>query len=182
MWTSSCCGSGRERVLGSHISRVAAGCGLSGRGALSGRSFVYGLATVVMWIGHQFAVMLAMIRIDTDGLYSFAHWSAPLLGTCTGICSYISAVSPRRPRVESSSRLRKLCSLSSNSSVTQTRTAVMTEQTMDSSCSPAHARHLVARHRAVTARVSVTSRAAAIKVSWSFHAAHSLCAGCEERH
>ena len=58
----------------------------------------------------------------------------------------------------------------------------MTEQTMHSSCSPAKAQPLVARHRTVTARVSVTSRAAAIKVSWSFHAAHSLCAGCDERH
>ena len=58
----------------------------------------------------------------------------------------------------------------------------MTEQTMHSSCSPAHARPLVAMHRAVTARVSVTGRTAAIKVSVSFHAAHSLCAGCDERH
>ena len=58
----------------------------------------------------------------------------------------------------------------------------MAEQTMRSSCSPAHARPLVDRHRAVTARVSVTSRAAAIKVLCSFHAAHSLCAGCGERH
>ena len=58
----------------------------------------------------------------------------------------------------------------------------MTEQTMHSCCSPAHAQPLVAMHRTVTARVSVTSRAAAIKVSWSFHAAHSLCAGCDERH
>ena len=64
----------------------------------------------------------------------------------------------------------------------QARAAVMTEQTMHSSCSPAHARPLVAMHRVVTARVSVTSRAAAIKVSWSFHAANSLCAGCDKRH
>ena len=72
--------------------------------------------------------------------------------------------------------------LSANTSVTQARAAVMAEQTMHSSSSPAHARPLVARHRAVTARVSVTSRAAAIKVSWSFHVAHSLCARCGERH
>ena len=58
----------------------------------------------------------------------------------------------------------------------------MREQTMQSSCSPAHARPLVAMHRTVTARVSVTSRTAALKVSFSFHAAHSLCASCGERH
>ena len=113
---------------------------------------------------------------------AFAHRPAPLLGTCRGICSYGSAVSPRRPLVKSSSRLRDPCSLSSNTSVTQARAAVMTEHTMHSSCSPAHARPLVAMHRAVTARVSVTSRAAAVKVSWSFHAANSLCAGCDEQH
>ena len=60
--------------------------------------------------------------------------------------------------------------------------ADVTEQTMHSSCSPAHARPLFAVHRTITARVSETSRTAAIKVSWSFHVAHSLCARCGERH
>ena len=58
----------------------------------------------------------------------------------------------------------------------------MTEQTMHNSCSPDHARPLIAVHRTVTDLMSVTSRAAALKVSWSFHAAHSLCVGCDERH
>jgi hypothetical protein len=54
--------------------------------------------------------------------------------------------------------------------------ADMIEQSIHSSCSPAHARPLVAVHRAVTERVSVTSRTAAIKVSCSFSTANSPCA------
>ena len=58
----------------------------------------------------------------------------------------------------------------------------MTEQTMHSSCPPAHARQMVSMHRTVTARVSVASRTAAIKVSWSLHAAQSPRVGYEAQH
>ena len=101
----------------------------------------------------------------------------PSNSTCTALPCMLSFF----PFVKSSSQSRAVPSLSSNTSVTQARAAVMTEQTMHSSCSTAHARPLVAMHRTVTARVSVTGRTAAIKVSSSFHAANSLCAGCGER-
>ena len=94
----------------------------------------------------------------------------------------LRSVALRRSGVKSSSRLRDLCSLSSNTSVTQARAAVVTEQTMHSSCSSAHARPLFAMHGTVPVRMPVTSRATAIKVSCSSHAANSLCTGCGERH
>ena len=50
----------------------------------------------------------------------------------------------------------------------------MMEQTIHSSCSPVHALPLAAMLRAVTARVSATTTAAAIKVSSSFLTATSL--------